>query len=196
MLWDSFEELALDPSDGAARSQVLASLDRVAGRIRDVASGRGDLADDTSLRMRTTASEVNRITNRLAVLNGEIPVATRLSGSPADPGSNVFALLDRAEAALSAGNADAAAMALGELGGARTKLESALGRIGTAGSRVESALTRSESSLLSLRRELAQVEDVDMAEAVMELQMQEVAYEAVLGAMARALPPSLASFLR
>lgn len=35
-----------------------------------------------------------------------------------------------------------------------------------------------------------------MAEAVMELQMQEVAYEAVLGAMARALPPSLASFLR
>lgn len=108
VLWDSFEELALDPSDGAARSQVLASLDRVAGRIRDVASGWGDLADDTSLRMRTTASEVNRITNRLAVLNGEIPVATRLSGSPNGLQDERDLLLDRL-ASLSGASATAEA---------------------------------------------------------------------------------------
>ncbi len=38
--------------------------------------------------------------------------------------------------------------------------------------------------------------DVDIAEAIMNLQIEEVAYQATLQAMARALPPSLASFLR
>jgi hypothetical protein len=37
---------------------------------------------------------------------------------------------------------------------------------------------------------------VDEAEAVVELQWQEVGYEATLGTLARALPPSLVSFLR
>jgi flagellar hook-associated protein 3 FlgL len=122
--------------------------------------------------------------------------AQEVFGFTADSDSNVFALLDRAEAALSGGDTDAVAASLGELEGARATVETALGRIGAAGSRVESALDRSEAALLSLRGELAQVEDVDMAEAVMELQVQEVAYEAVLSALAKALPASLASFLR
>lgn len=122
--------------------------------------------------------------------------AEEVFGFSSDPDSNVFALLDRAEAALTAGDTDAVAAALGDLQGARSVVETSLGRVGASGSRVESALNRSESALLSLRGELAQVEDVDMAEAVMELQVQEVAYEAVLGALGRALPASLASFLR
>ncbi len=108
VLWDSFEELGIDPSDGAARSQVLGALERVAGRIRDVASGWGDLADDTALRMRNTASEVNRLASRLAVLNGEIPVATRLGGSPNGLHDERDLLLDRL-ASLSGASATAEA---------------------------------------------------------------------------------------
>ncbi|HEX9887873.1 MAG TPA: hypothetical protein VGA69_00220 [Nitriliruptorales bacterium] len=50
--------------------------------------------------------------------------------------------------------------------------------------------------LLSLRGDaIALLEDADRAEAVMELQMQEVAYQSTLGVLGRALPPSLLSFL-
>lgn len=195
------------PSERAALAQEVAAIrDELAGLANGSYAGKPLFAGwtdgpavvragDGSWQQRGGGQSVTRRVGDDETVQVNV-TAQEVFGFSADPGSNVFALLDRAEAALSAGNADAAAVALGELGGARTKLESALGRIGAAGSRVESALTRSESSLLSLRGELAQVEDVDMAEAVMELQMQEVAYEAVLGAMARALPPSLASFLR
>lgn len=49
---------------------------------------------------------------------------------------------------------------------------------------------------LTLRMELSEVQDLDLAKGVMELQVQQVAYEATLQALAKALPPSLAAFLR
>jgi uncharacterized protein YunC (DUF1805 family) len=52
------------------------------------------------------------------------------------------------------------------------------------------------SALLSPRGEPADVEDADIAEAILELQTQEVAYTAALQTLGRALPPSLAAFLR
>ena len=39
------------------------------------------------------------------------------------------------------------------------------------------------------------VEDVDLAEGIMTLQTQEVAYKATLGALSRAIQPSLVDFL-
>ena len=39
-------------------------------------------------------------------------------------------------------------------------------------------------------------EDVDLAEVMMQLQLQQVAYQAALAATARVLQPSLADFLR
>lgn len=39
-------------------------------------------------------------------------------------------------------------------------------------------------------------EDVESVEAVLELRVQEVVYSATLQALAKALPPSLVSFLR
>jgi flagellar hook-associated protein 3 FlgL len=49
---------------------------------------------------------------------------------------------------------------------------------------------------LSLQDSLSQVENVDMARAMVDLQMNEVAYQAALGATARVLQPSLLDFLR
>jgi flagellar hook-associated protein 3 FlgL len=40
------------------------------------------------------------------------------------------------------------------------------------------------------------VENVDIAKAIVDLQMQEVAYQAALGATARVIQPSLLDFLR
>ncbi|MCC5949519.1 MAG: hypothetical protein JJT89_13800 [Nitriliruptoraceae bacterium] len=71
-----------------------------------------------------------------------------------------------------------------------------LADIGAATNRVESAKNRAESQLLTVRTELSDVEDVDVARGMMELQIQQVGYEATLQALSQALPPSLVAFLR
>lgn len=68
--------------------------------------------------------------------------------------------------------------------------------LGAASNRVQSAEARATDLLLTLRTELSRVQDVDMAEGIMELQVQQVAYEATLSALSKALPPTLVSFLR
>ena len=50
--------------------------------------------------------------------------------------------------------------------------------------------------MLNLRSSLAEVEDTDLPRTIMELQMQEIAYQAALGATSRAMQPSLLEFLR
>ena len=75
-------------------------------------------------------------------------------------------------------------------------MASSLSGIGAATNRVESARDRAEAQLLTVRTELSDVQDVDIAKGVMELQIQQVAYEATLQALAKALPPSLGAFLR
>jgi flagellar hook-associated protein 3 FlgL len=61
---------------------------------------------------------------------------------------------------------------------------------------VGSAQRRSQEAILAIQAEIAEGEELDSADAVMELQMQQVAYEATLKALGRALPPTLAAFLR
>lgn len=68
--------------------------------------------------------------------------------------------------------------------------------LGAASNRVQSAEARAQDLLLTLRTELSRVQDVDVAEGMMDLQIQQVAYEATLSALSKALPPSLVSFLR
>jgi flagellar hook-associated protein 3 FlgL len=72
----------------------------------------------------------------------------------------------------------------------------ALAILGAASNRVQSAEARANDLLLTLRAELSRVQDVDIAEGIMELQVQQVAYEATLSALGKALPPTLVSFLR
>jgi flagellar hook-associated protein 3 FlgL len=49
---------------------------------------------------------------------------------------------------------------------------------------------------VSLASQLTGVEDVDLAETITELKLQEVAYNASLSATQRVLQPSLLDFLR
>ena len=57
-----------------------------------------------------------------------------------------------------------------------------------------------QSNALRIKNELtghlSAVEDADLAASIVELQMQEVAYKAALGATSRVLQPTLMDFLR
>jgi hypothetical protein len=49
---------------------------------------------------------------------------------------------------------------------------------------------------LTMRTELSNVQDVDVAQGMRELQFREIRYQATLHALSQALPPSLVNFLR
>lgn len=112
------------------------------------------------------------------------------------PDGDLLTQLDRLVANLEAGNADQISASIGGLQRSRASVTDALGAIGAATNRVTSSVSRTQDLMLTLRNELSQLEDVDLAQGVMELQVQQVAYEATLQALGRALPPSLVAFLR
>ncbi|MEX2291017.1 MAG: flagellar hook-associated protein FlgL [Mycobacteriales bacterium] len=71
-----------------------------------------------------------------------------------------------------------------------------LGQVGARFNRVETMRNAAEDQLLTLTNSLSEAEDIDLPKTIVELQMQEVAYKAALGATARVVQPSLLDFLR
>lgn len=82
-LWASFEVAATRPTDSAARLQVINTLDRFAGKVRQIANGWDRLEADTQIQMSTATDEVNVIVERIAELNGQI-VGLVNQGAPND----------------------------------------------------------------------------------------------------------------
>lgn len=111
-------------------------------------------------------------------------------------GADTFTMLDQLRADVLAGDGATISGNLDAVDTALDRVLDGLGTLGAAGARIESARARTEASQLTLRTELSEVEDVDVAEAIMDLQVEEVAYQATLQALGRALPDTLVSFLR
>lgn len=114
----------------------------------------------------------------------------------AAPGDNTFDLLERVQGFARAGDGAQLSAALGELDTALANLGDQQARLGAAANHVESAQRRGIDAQAAIRNELSKVEDVEFEEAVMDMQVQDMAYQATLQALARALPPSLVNFLR
>ncbi|HEV7962737.1 MAG TPA: flagellar hook protein, partial [Actinoplanes sp.] len=53
-----------------------------------------------------------------------------------------------------------------------------------------------QDRLLSVTSQLSDVEDVDLPKTIMEMQLQQTAYQAALAASAKVIQPSLIDFLR
>lgn len=111
-------------------------------------------------------------------------------------GTDTFTMLDQLRADVIAGDGPTISANLDAVDTALGHVLDGLGTLGAAGARIESARARTEASQVTLRTELSEVEDVDVAEAVMDLQVEEVAYQATLQALGRSLPDTLVSFLR
>ena len=110
-------------------------------------------------------------------------------------GDDVFTMLDGLEANVSAGDSGAISSNLDDIDNAMGRVLDGLAELGGASNRIDAARERSLEEIYSVRAELAEVEDVDLAEGIMDLQLQEIAYQAALGAVGRVLQPSLVNFL-
>ncbi|MEX1162764.1 MAG: flagellin [Nitriliruptor sp.] len=145
--------------------------------------------DDGVINRRVSEHDVVKVNVTAADAFGPFAVA------PDDP-TDVFSLLDTIAAALRNGDQATLTGKLAELDVAMERIGDQQSILGAATNRVEAAMARNADEQLSIRSELAVTEDVDIAGAVMELQTQEVAYQATLAALSRVLQPSLVDFLR
>ena len=109
---------------------------------------------------------------------------------------SVFAVLDRIAAAVVAPGQPG-------LGDLKTELDAqydivtrALTGLGARNGRVADAHPAADARTLSLTTSLSEVESIDLPATIVQLQSQEVAYKAALGATAKVLQPSLMDFLR
>jgi flagellar hook-associated protein 3 FlgL len=85
---------------------------------------------------------------------------------------------------------------LADLDLALDRLSKATADIGTRTNRIEIAKQVNSDLQLSLTSRSADIENVDLAKTIMNLQMQQTGYEAALNVTAKALQPTLLDFLR
>ena len=114
-------------------------------------------------------------------------------GDPAS-GKDLFAVVG--SIAGHVGNSSALQTDLGDLDAVIKKMTTALADIGTRSDRMDTAAQVNTAASLNLQTQQQQVEDIDLAKTIMNLQMQQNGYQAALSATAKALTPTLVDYLR
>lgn len=146
-------------------------------------------AAGTSVERRIAADVTVRVDADGASVFGD-PTET----NPASPNYNVFVLLDDIANTLRTGGDPQSA--LNQLD---TRIDAVLSTATTVGARtnqVESAISLTSYKSETLRTDISSVEDIDLAQTIMDLKLQEVAYQSSLNTSARVLQPTLLDFLR
>lgn len=77
--WSSFEEMSLDPSDPAARRNVLANLENLTARVRTIAADWAQVGQDGLSSLEHHTDEVNHLLEEVAGINDAIRRSTSLS---------------------------------------------------------------------------------------------------------------------
>jgi flagellar hook-associated protein 3 FlgL len=117
------------------------------------------------------------------------------AGSPAGA-DNVFAVLNRAAAAVRASDPAGVRGELENLSARHTDVTNALASVGGRFSQIELAMTRTEDAIVSMKTRRSQLEDVDLGAALIDMKDASAAYEATLAVVARMQRMSLLDFLR
>ncbi|MFC7496451.1 MULTISPECIES: flagellar hook-associated protein FlgL [unclassified Nocardioides] len=111
-------------------------------------------------------------------------------------GDSVFDHLAALSTALKTGDAATISASIDTLKADSDRVVNARTDIGARTVRVENARSVATDASLTLKNALSEIENTDLAKATVDLGLQEVAYQAALGATARVLQPSLLEFLR
>lgn len=127
-------------------------------------------------------------------ISGDATVKVNTNGDQAF--GNFYQVLTDAATALRAGDNAAVRATIDPIKDVQTTMATALADVGSRVARLEEVKSRGEDSKLNLQSRIANIESIDIAETVMNMQLQEVAHKAALGATAKAIQPSLLDFLR
>ncbi len=117
-------------------------------------------------------------------------------GDPSSPEGDVFAILDRLSTAIRNGDMAALAIEHEHADAARATMASAAAQVGARSSRLADISARLSADEVTMRETLSQIEDADLAEALINVKTGENAYTAALQAASKVIPPSLVDYLR
>ena len=108
---------------------------------------------------------------------------------------SAFAVLDALAASIRSGSSDMST----DIRAIDGRISAALEQVASVGARHSQVLTAQDvlaDRSVTLTQHVSGMEDVDLAEIILQVQSQEVAYRGALGAAAKVLQPSLLDFLR
>ena len=111
-------------------------------------------------------------------------------------GDSLFDHLTALSTALRTGDEATVQASLGKLSGRLETVSNVQADVGTRYLRAEKAVDAGAASMLTLTTELSTIENADLPQTIVDLQLQEVAYQAALAATSRVMQPSLVDFLR
>lgn len=139
-----------------------------------------------------SASEVNR---RVSA-NATVRVDSNGEAVFGNGAGSLFQTLKDAAAAVRNGDSSAIRPFLDKIDTHHAAILKEAGSVGTRHNQISTAKAQIEDQKITLSTQRSNVEDVDMAETFVNLQVQQVAYQAALSATQQALQPSLLDFLR
>lgn len=113
---------------------------------------------------------------------------------PDDPNYSVFQLMDDISGALRAGQDPQ--QALNQIDVRHAQITTQAAAVGSRTNQIERALETATNTTATLKNDVAGIENIDLAQTIMDLKLQEVAYTASLNASARVLQPTLLDYLR
>lgn len=109
---------------------------------------------------------------------------------------NAFQVLRATAEAIRSGDPARMQIGQGAIETANQRVLGELGRVGSLGVRLESMAQQRELQHLDATQQMSQLQDVDVAQAILNLRSAEAGYQATLAATARLLDSSLLDFLR
>jgi flagellar hook-associated protein 3 FlgL len=207
------KQLAVSAASGAltpqSREAIATELDQLREELRDLGNtthlGRSVFGGFAANALATGAGgAISYVGDGGAVLRQVSPTVTvavnvdarDVLGFAAGAGQDVFSQLADLAAAVRSGNGPAVASAQTTLEARHGDVLRGLADVGSAANRVELAQSAGSAALQDLAARRSEVEDVDLADAVLRLSSAQAGYSAALGAASRAQLPSLADFLR
>jgi flagellar hook-associated protein 3 FlgL len=190
-------------NDASSRQALATELTQIRAGLLDQANAQhlgrplfggttaGSAAYDSSGTFVGDTNDVNR------TVGDGVTVAVNVTGPQAFAagGTDLFAVLDSAISKLSS-NSSAVSTDLTDLDAVTGSMKTALSTVGSRTNRIDTASNILDSTTLDTKSALSDVENVDIASAIVDLQMQEVAYQASLGATSKVIQPSLMDFLK
>jgi flagellar hook-associated protein 3 FlgL len=177
--------------DSIRKSLIGVANTQYAGRPIFAGTAGGDVAYDASGNYVGVSSTVERNIapgQRIQVnVNGDSVFGT--------PGSDIFTTLSKLSDAVVNDPTQLNALQ-SSLGSQTTQVQNSLAQVGSQFLRVQNTQSQNTSDGLTMKQNLSSIEDADIAQVMVQLQAQQVAYQAALEATAKAIQPSLTDFLK
>ncbi|MCU1468807.1 MAG: Flagellar hook-associated protein FlgL [Actinomycetia bacterium] len=190
-------------TDANARAGIAAQIDQIrnsligiantqyAGRPIFAGTASGNVAYDATGQFVGVSSAVER-----NIAPGQ-RIQVNVNGDTAfgPPGSDVFTTLAQISNAILTNPSQLTALQT-TLATRTTQVQGQLAQVGSQFLRVQNMQSQNTSNGLTMKQNLSSIEDADIAQVMVQLQAQQVAYQAALSATARAIQPSLTDFLK